>query len=272
MNDAGARGNHDRQATSQYLGLGGESPGLFSFWRKFLLTRSITFPFRAKQRIASDAKPQIVFSRTTASPALNSSQLAFPGKIFLITQFLSLPASQAADNLNAANIFAMYISWHGICFYLPCKHQTDFGRRGAMPYLRLYSQQIGIEQKRVIAQKLIQITLRTFQLRPEDSNRITIQFVPLPHSDAAGSDYSEPPGSELSLEVLAHNLTREKKTAFAKQATDALATVVAGRSGWGIARFFGIKSDAPAQVFIQFNSLSPGISDPFVPEPERRAA
>jgi hypothetical protein len=34
-----------------------------------------------------------------------------------------------------------------------------------MPYLRLYSRDVSIEQKRVIAQKLIEVTLRTFARR-----------------------------------------------------------------------------------------------------------
>ena len=49
-----------------------------------------------------------------------------------------------------------------------------------MPYLRVYSQAVPIEQKRVIAEKLIEITLRTFHLRAQERNRITIQFQAIP--------------------------------------------------------------------------------------------
>jgi hypothetical protein len=142
-----------------------------------------------------------------------------------------------------------------------------------MPYLRLYSQEIGIEQKRVIARKLIDVTLRAFQLRPEDSHRITIQFVPLPSSgSSSGNHYLEQENVELMLEVLAHDLTKEKKTAFAKQAADTLTRVMPEKASRRIARFFGLKPDAAAQVTIQFNALSPAISDPFIPELERKAA
>jgi hypothetical protein len=42
-----------------------------------------------------------------------------------------------------------------------------------MPYLRLYSRDMPIDEKRLIAQKLIEITRRTFNMPSEKPNRIT---------------------------------------------------------------------------------------------------
>ena len=39
-----------------------------------------------------------------------------------------------------------------------------------------------------------------------------------------------------------------------------------------IARLLGIKWNAPRQVVLEFDELNPAISDPFVADPERRAA
>lgn len=46
-----------------------------------------------------------------------------------------------------------------------------------MPYLRLYLPEIPIARKRQLARKLIDTTLRTFQLHPADRDQITIQFL-----------------------------------------------------------------------------------------------
>ena len=71
-----------------------------------------------------------------------------------------------------------------------------------MPYLRLYSQDVSLEQKRVIARKFIDVSMHALQLRPEDRHRITIQFVPLRHvweSDEVG--HSNMPSSAVTVEV-----------------------------------------------------------------------
>lgn len=147
-----------------------------------------------------------------------------------------------------------------------------------MPYLRLYSQEVPIDQKRVIAQKLIEVTLHAFHLRPEERNRITIQFVPL--SELFEVDSLQPMISreiprdvDVMLEVMGHDMTGRKKRAF----TDALAAMSdhlmpvkpAGR----IARLLGFGGVPPRQIALQFKELSPAISDLFVrDDPEYLAA
>ena len=128
-----------------------------------------------------------------------------------------------------------------------------------MPFLRLCSQDIPMHQKRVIAEKLIEITLHTFHLRPEERNRITIQFQAMPQR------------ADLALEVLGHDLTKEKRKAFAEEASAMLPQLVPLKRS-RIARLLGLKSDTPRQVALQFNELSPAISDPFVIDQEWRVA
>lgn len=129
-----------------------------------------------------------------------------------------------------------------------------------MPYVRLYSRDVPIDQKHVIAQKLTEITLRTFHLRAEERNRIVIQFIPLPEP---GFQPAIPRNADLTLEVNAHDLTEAKKRAFAEEAAPMLAhSLPVTRSR--IARLLGIKAAACRQVALQFNELSSAISDPFV--------
>jgi hypothetical protein len=143
-----------------------------------------------------------------------------------------------------------------------------------MPYLRYYhSEQVPIEQKRLIAQKLIEITLRTFRLRNEDRSRINIQFVTRP----AGSDVGCcPPGSaahaECTLEIMAHDLTEGKKSAFTAEASAMLARSIPVKQESLISRFFGRFSCSPARIAMQFTELNPAVSDPFVADTERIAA
>ena len=142
-----------------------------------------------------------------------------------------------------------------------------------MPYLRLYSRDMPIEQKRVIAQKLIDITLRTFHLRPEERNRITIQFIPPPEASGAGGFHLPIPRSaDFMLEVMAHHLTEANKRAFTEEAAAMLDQCLPTKASRGIARLLGIKANPVRQIALQFAELSPAISDPFVVEPERRAA
>jgi hypothetical protein len=129
-----------------------------------------------------------------------------------------------------------------------------------MPYLRIYSRAVPIEQKRIIAEKLIEITLRTFHLRAQERNRITIQFQAIPR------------GSDFTLEVIGHDLTDEKRKAFAEEASHMLTGLVPLKPRSRIARLLGIKWDAPRQVVLQFDELSPAISDPFVADLECWAA
>ena len=143
-----------------------------------------------------------------------------------------------------------------------------------MPYLRMYSEHLPIEQKRVIAQKLIEITLRSFHLRAEDRNRITVQFISQPQGSGGGPFPPViPPDGNVMLEVLGHDLTEEKKSAFTEEAAAMIADVVVPPKPTSmITRLFGAKADTRRQVALQFHELSQGVGDPFVGEPERRAA
>ncbi len=125
-----------------------------------------------------------------------------------------------------------------------------------VPYLRIYSQAVPIEQKRVIAEKLIEITLRTFHLRAQERNRITIQFQAIPR------------GSDFTLELIGHDLTEERRKAFAEEASAMLSRLVPVKPRSRIACILGIKWDAPPQIVLQFDELSPAISDPFVADLE----
>jgi phenylpyruvate tautomerase PptA (4-oxalocrotonate tautomerase family) len=129
-----------------------------------------------------------------------------------------------------------------------------------MPFLRIYSRAVPIEQKRIIAEKLIEITLRTFHLRAQERNRITIQFQTIPR------------GSDFTLEVIGHDLTHEKRKAFAEEASRILTLLVPVKPRSRIARLLGIKWDAPRRVVMHFDELSPAVSDPFVADLERWAA
>ncbi|MGO9518826.1 MAG: hypothetical protein ACLPND_17470 [Candidatus Korobacteraceae bacterium] len=143
-----------------------------------------------------------------------------------------------------------------------------------MPYLRLYSRNVPIEQKRVIGQKLIEITLHTFHLRPEERNRTTIQFIPPPQvSGAGGAELAIPRGADFMLEVMAHHITDAEKTAFAEEAATMLAPLLPAKARSPIARLLGIKASRAPQIALQFDELSPAISDPVVmDDTELRAA
>jgi len=142
-----------------------------------------------------------------------------------------------------------------------------------MPYLRLYSRPLPIEQKRVIAEKLIEITLRSFRLGAAERYQTSIQFITLPH--VRGVDGLQPSilrDADFILEVLAHGLTEDKKRAFAEEAPAMLTHLVPVKPWSRIARVFGIKWASPNRMLIQFHELSPAISDPFVVYSERLVA
>ena len=142
-----------------------------------------------------------------------------------------------------------------------------------MPYLRLYSRNVPIEQKRVIGQKLIEITLHTFHLRPQDRNRITIQFIsPTQASGVDGSQLAIPRRADFMLEIMAHSLTDAEKRAFAEEAVAMLVQLLPRKAGSRIARLLGIKADPAPQIALQFAELSPGISDPVVVNDRERLA
>ena len=141
-----------------------------------------------------------------------------------------------------------------------------------MPYLRLYARDLTIEQKRVIAQKLIEITLRTFKLRANQRYQTSIQFITRQVSGVDGLRAAIPHGDDFTLEVIGHNLTEEKKRAFAEEAAAMLTPMAPVRLGRRIARTLGIKANSRQKICLQFNELSPAFSDPFIVESQRLVA
>jgi hypothetical protein len=143
-----------------------------------------------------------------------------------------------------------------------------------MPYLRYYhSQDVPIEQKRVIAQKLIDITIHAFRLRTEERSRITIQFIKKPKEcDAEGWQLAIPRDTDCTLEVMAHDLTEGKKNAFTAEAGAMLAHSIPVKQRSLISRVLRLASGPPARVALQFSELNSAVSDPFVASSERLAA
>jgi len=118
-----------------------------------------------------------------------------------------------------------------------------------MPYLRLYARDIPIGEKRLVAQKLIDITLRAFHLRPEQRARITIQFVaPEYLHDFCDGDFT--PSADVMLEVRGRNLTPETQRVFVAQAAPMLANSVPAKPSRVRSR-----ADAPRQIAFQFKEL-----------------
>ncbi len=140
-----------------------------------------------------------------------------------------------------------------------------------MPYLRLYARDLPIEQKRFIAQKLIEITLRTFHLRSDQRYRTSIQFITRSQT-VNGPKPAIPRGADFTLEVMGHNLTVEKKGAFAEEAVAMLTPLVPVKLRGRIARMLGIKANSRQKICLQFNDLSPAVSDPFIVDSQRLAA
>ena len=136
-----------------------------------------------------------------------------------------------------------------------------------MPYLRVRSQALPIDQKRIVAQKLIEITLHAFHLRAEERSQITIQFIseaPVPASDLADSDFT--------VEVLGHGLTEEKKVAFTEETSGLIAHMMPPKPKGLIARLLGTKAGVQRQVALQFHELSAATSRPYAADQFNRAA
>ncbi len=127
-----------------------------------------------------------------------------------------------------------------------------------MPYLRLYSPDIPLAQKRLIAQKLIEITLRALKLRAEDRHRINIQFISQPPlSGVDGPELGIPREADFFLEVNDQGLTDEKKRAFAEEVASILPRALDAKPPSRFARLLRIKANVSRQVGLQFNDLNP---------------
>jgi len=142
-----------------------------------------------------------------------------------------------------------------------------------MPYLRLYSPHLPLEQKQVIGQKLIDITLRAFRLRPEQRYRTSVQFITRCQTRPAENPRLDiASNADFTLEVIGHNLTEREKKAFAEEAAAMINKVVPRSLPQRIASLLGIRSDSNQRVVFQFSELSPAVSDPFLVHTEHRAA
>ena len=142
-----------------------------------------------------------------------------------------------------------------------------------MPYIRVYLPKASIEQKRTIAQELIEITLRTFHLRNHDRYRVSVEFVSIFRARACQLPYpSISTSPDLLLEVMGHDLTEATKRAFAKEAGLILAQFVRTNPKNRVAYLLGIRPPTPPQIAVEFGELNPAVSEPFVVHPRSRAA
>ncbi len=122
-----------------------------------------------------------------------------------------------------------------------------------MPYIRLYSREVSLEEKRLLAQKLISIALDALQLRPEERNKINVQFIgrKLLPTVVDSLFHSDKPAA--LLEISDHDLTVRKITAFVDAAIPILSQSTVVGLKVRIARLLGIAPDASGQIKFQFN-------------------
>jgi phenylpyruvate tautomerase PptA (4-oxalocrotonate tautomerase family) len=142
-----------------------------------------------------------------------------------------------------------------------------------VPYLRVFSPYIPAAQKRLIVQKLIEITSRALA---EDRHRINIQFILLPHiGSVSGFGPAIPRDADFFLEVNHNGLTEEKKRAFAEEVKPMLTQVLGARRGSRFTRMLGIRPGISRQVALLFQRVQSRQIDERVgdlPGLERRAA
>jgi len=140
-----------------------------------------------------------------------------------------------------------------------------------MPYIRVYVPKASIKQQRSMAQTLIEITLRTFHLRPENRYRISVEFISRFRA-CTTNGLSTAPRPDLMVEVIGHDLTEGTKRAFAEEAAAMLAEFMRSNSRNPVARLLGITPETPPKIAFQFGELNPAISEPFVVHPGSQAA
>jgi hypothetical protein len=119
-----------------------------------------------------------------------------------------------------------------------------------MPHIRVYSHEMPLEQKRVVGQELISIALRAFQLRPEDRDKINVQFMPLRAADC--SRYSA--DAAVLVEVSDQFLSAGRISDFVSAAREMLSNSPAVKPPSRIARWFGSEADPMRQIAFQFNN------------------
>jgi len=143
-----------------------------------------------------------------------------------------------------------------------------------MPYIRLYSREVSLAEKRILAENLIVATLGALQLRPEERTNITVQFVPrhfAPSSFDSAFNANEP---SAVLEVSHHDLTVHKIQALVEAATPVLRHSAAVPHPGRLARMLHLQADPARQIGFQFNetSFAESGSDDFQPMDTRVAA
>jgi len=142
-----------------------------------------------------------------------------------------------------------------------------------MPYLRLHLPKMPIEQKRIIAHKLIEATMQAFRLHPQERYNVSVEFISEPNSSAAnGIGRSRRHDADCIFEVMGHDLTEAKKKAFTDEIAAVVTPLLPSKSTMWIARLLGVKPDLSRQIAFQFEELSPAISDPFVAYQGSKAA
>jgi hypothetical protein len=142
-----------------------------------------------------------------------------------------------------------------------------------MPYIRLYSQSIPLHRKRSIAQQLISITERVFQLSPEECANINVQFLPPPlPGDLAPMDPSSET-ADVFVDVSDRYLTAEKMRAFVEASAPMLSSAVLTGENRHFAHLLGLQADTCLQVAFQFNVSGAAYRDASgVSVTERKAA
>lgn len=122
-----------------------------------------------------------------------------------------------------------------------------------MPYIRLYSRDISLAEKRSLAEKLISLALDAFQLRPEERYKISVQFVPRRLSPSAIDSLFRSDKAAAVLEVCDPNLTVQNITSFVEAATPVLSQSAVLGPARRVARMLGLEPDPLRQIAFQFN-------------------
>lgn len=127
-----------------------------------------------------------------------------------------------------------------------------------MPYIRLYSRDVPLHEKRWIAQRLISITQHSFHLSPENADNITIQFLPRHKSPAMAepSDNTSAQPPDIMLEVSSEELPQEAVSSFVEAAAPMLShSAAVGRRGQ-LARMLRLGANETRQIAFQFSQLN----------------
>jgi hypothetical protein len=114
-----------------------------------------------------------------------------------------------------------------------------------MPFLRLYLPEISVSRKRHLAQKLIETTIRTFELRPSDRDQITVQFL----------SQARPRRANCRIEVGCRDLPPANQRAFAEDVAPMLMRSLHLRAKNRLARLMGAEAEMPAKVDVRFLKL-----------------